>query len=41
MIFGMTHGELGLVAFIFAIVYGTQMVPRVGERVGTWLARKR
>ncbi len=41
MIFGMTHGELGLVAFIFAIVYGAQVVPKVGERVGMWLARKR
>lgn len=40
MIFGMTHGELGLVAFIFALVYGAQVVPKVGERVGAWFARK-
>ncbi len=41
MIFGMTHGELGLVVFIFALVYGAQVVPKIGERVGTWMARKR
>jgi Sec-independent protein translocase protein TatA len=41
VIFGMTHGELGLVLFIFALVYGAQVVPKVGERVGAWLSRKR
>ena len=41
MILGMTHGELGLVLFIFALVYGAQVVPKVGERVGVWLSRKR
>jgi hypothetical protein len=38
---GMTHGELGLALFIFALVWGAQWVPKAGERVGTWLARKR
>jgi hypothetical protein len=37
----MTHGELGLVLFIFALVYGAQLAPKAGERVGAWLARKR
>jgi Sec-independent protein translocase protein TatA len=41
VILGMTHGELGLVLFIFALVYGAQVLPKLGERVGTWLARKR
>ncbi len=41
MILGMTHGELGLVLFIFALVYGAQAVPKLAERVGVWLARKR
>ena len=41
MILGMTHGELGLVVFIFALVYGAQAVPKLAERAGAWLARKR
>ena len=40
MVFGMTHGELGLVLFIFALVYSAQVVPKVGARVGAWLGRK-
>jgi hypothetical protein len=38
---GMTHGEVGLVIFVFALVYAAQIVPKVGERVGVWLSRKR
>lgn len=38
---GMTHGEAGLVVFVFALVYAAQIVPKVGERVGGWLSRKR
>jgi hypothetical protein len=38
---GMTHGELGLVVFLFALVWGAQLVPTVGERIGALLARKR
>jgi hypothetical protein len=38
---GMTHGELGLVLFVFALVYGAPQVPRLGERLGMLLARKR
>lgn len=34
MLFGMTRGELILVAFIFFLVYGAGFLPRVGEWVG-------
>ena len=40
MIFGMTHGEVGLVAFIFALVYGAGHLPRVVTRLGDLLARR-
>jgi hypothetical protein len=38
---GMTHGELGLVVFVFVLVYAAQLMPTAGERVGAWLSRKR
>ena len=41
MLLGMTHGELGLVLFVFVLVYAAQWVPVIGERVGTWLSGKR
>jgi hypothetical protein len=34
----MTHGELGLVLFIFALVYVAAFVPRAGAYVGRRLA---
>jgi Sec-independent protein translocase protein TatA len=37
----MTRGELGLVVFVFVLVYGAQLAPKAGERVGAWLSRKR
>jgi hypothetical protein len=40
MYLGMTRGELELVVFILALVLGAQVVPKVGERVGMWFARK-
>jgi len=40
MVLGMTHGELGLVIFIFALVYSAQIVPKIGARVGASLGRK-
>jgi hypothetical protein len=40
MALGMTHGELGLVVFVFALVYVAQWVPKAGERLGGWLSRK-
>jgi hypothetical protein len=33
MIFGMTRGELGLVVFIFGLVYGAAWAPRFGRWV--------
>jgi hypothetical protein len=41
MLFGMTRGEIGLVAFVFALVYAGVLVPRLGERLGTILAKRR
>ncbi len=31
--FGMTRGEIALVAFIFALVYGALVLPRLAERL--------
>ncbi len=31
--FGMTRGEIALVAFVFALVYGAIVLPRLAERV--------
>jgi len=33
-VFGMTRGEIALVAFIFALVYGAIVLPRLAERIG-------
>ena len=45
MLLGMTRGEIGLLVFIFALVYFAQLVPRLGEflgeRVYAKLGRKR
>jgi hypothetical protein len=41
MVLGMTHGELGLVLFIFGTVYFAQFVPKLGARAGQWLGRKK
>jgi hypothetical protein len=40
MVLGMTHGELGLVLFIFALVYSAAWVPKLGAAVGRALAGK-
>jgi hypothetical protein len=40
MLLGMTHAELALVVFIFALVCVAQVVPRVGAFVGRKLAGK-
>jgi hypothetical protein len=37
----MTRGEIGLVVFIFALVFGSGFVSRAGERLGAWLAKRR
>jgi hypothetical protein len=31
--FGMTRGEIALVAFIFCLVYGAIVLPRLAERL--------
>jgi len=36
----MTRGEIGLVLFVFALVWGAAYVPRLGERLGEWLYKK-
>jgi Sec-independent protein translocase protein TatA len=39
--FAMSRGELLLVAFIFALVWGAGVLPRIGERLGARFATKR
>lgn len=34
MLFGMTHGEIGLVVFIFCLVYASRLLPRLGDWLG-------
>lgn len=36
----MTSGEVALVAFLFALVWGAGLLPRVGERLGERFARR-
>ena len=38
MIFGMTRGEIGLVIFLFALIYVGVIVPKAGARLGAYLA---
>jgi hypothetical protein len=40
MLFGMTRGEIGLVAFIFALVYGAGLLPWVIDKLSALLAGK-
>ena len=40
MLFGMTRGEMGLVVFIFALVYGAGHLQRLAERLEDALGRK-
>jgi Sec-independent protein translocase protein TatA len=40
MMFGMTRGEIGLVLFIFALVYGATFLPRLGDALGDFLAKR-
>jgi Sec-independent protein translocase protein TatA len=39
--FAVSRGELVLVAFIFALVWGAGVLPRVGERLGARLQGRR
>jgi hypothetical protein len=36
----MTRGEALLTAFVFALVYGGVLLPRLGERVGAFFASR-
>ena len=40
MLLGMTHGELALVVFIFALVYASRLLPRAGDLLGRLLGDK-
>jgi hypothetical protein len=37
MLLGMTRGELGLVVFIFALVYSAQFLPKLASRLAAAL----
>jgi Sec-independent protein translocase protein TatA len=39
--FGMTGGEIAIVLFIFALVWGAGVLPRLGEYLGDQAAAKR
>jgi hypothetical protein len=39
--FGLTHGELALCVFLFALILGAQWLPRLGERIGGRSGSKR
>jgi Sec-independent protein translocase protein TatA len=39
--FAMSGGELTIVAFIFALVWGSGVLPRLGERIGARYAERR
>jgi len=36
----MTRGEIGLVLFIFALVYAGVLLPPLGERLGAYFASR-
>ena len=40
MLFGMTQGEIALTAFIFLLIESAVLLPRLGERLGVFLARR-
>jgi hypothetical protein len=37
--FALTGGEIAMVAFLFALVWGAGLLPRLGERLGERLAK--
>ncbi len=39
--FALSVGEFAMVAFIFALVWGAGVLPRVGERLGARVAARR
>jgi hypothetical protein len=40
MFFGMTRGEIGLVVFIFALIYAVRLLPRAGDLLGRLLGEQ-
>jgi Sec-independent protein translocase protein TatA len=38
--FALTSGELALVAFVFALVWGAGLLPGLGERLGERFAKR-
>ena len=40
MVFGMTRGEIGLVLFIFLLVYAVRILPHIGDWLGRLLGEK-
>jgi hypothetical protein len=39
--FALTRGEIAMVAFLFALVWGAGLLPRLGERLGERWGRGR
>ncbi len=39
--FALTHGELALVLFLFALIWGAGLLPRLGARLGVRFAKAR
>ena len=39
--FGLSRGELGIVLFIFGLVWGAGQLPRLGEWIAVHLATRR
>jgi len=37
---GLTGGEVAIVAFVFALVWGAGLLPRLGERLGERFAKR-
>jgi hypothetical protein len=37
--FALTRGEIAMVAFLFALIWGAGLLPRLGERLGERFAR--
>jgi Sec-independent protein translocase protein TatA len=38
--FGLTRGEVALIVFLFALVWGAGVLPRIGERLGERFAKR-
>jgi Sec-independent protein translocase protein TatA len=38
--FALTGGEVAIVAFLFALIWGAGLLPRLGERLGERFAKR-